>query len=144
MSLDLNPASSSGEPEDTQSAEQQLLCPGKTAKTKCFVNRSQKNLDQADYDTMTREQLVDECIRLQRHSNQLKNILSKTNASDKCVGKRFKPKKPWRERPFDFNKFNKRHVFIKFLYLGWNYEVCSLLHEYITFLCLFGSSFQFL
>ena len=30
-----------------------------------------------------------------------------------------KKKKKYKERPFNFGSYNKRHVFLKFAYLGW-------------------------
>jgi tRNA pseudouridine38/39 synthase len=98
------------------------LCPGKSVKTPSFVNKAIKNYKDTDYEALSHEQLVTECIRLQRHVNQLKNLLNKTNTSEAYLGKKPKTKKKFKERPFDFSKQNKRHVFIKFLYLGWNYQ----------------------
>lgn len=98
------------------------LCPGKSIKTKSFINKNIKHLKESDFEALSRQDLVTECIRLQRHVNQLKNLLNKTNTPEAFEGKTSKRKKKFKERPFDFNNHNKRHVFIKFLYLGWNYQ----------------------
>lgn len=110
---------------NSASSEKIQLCPHKSVKTESYVNKNVKNLlqlNQSHFDSLSREQLVDEVIRLQRHVNQLKNLLNKTNTSEEYEGKS-KRKKRYKERPFDFNKYNKRHVLIKFLYLGWDYQV---------------------
>lgn len=100
------------------------LCPVKSIKTESYVKKNVKNLlqlDQSHFESLTREQLVDEVIRLERHVNQLKNLLNKTNTTEEYEGKS-KRKKRYKERPFDFNKYNKRHILLKFLYLGWDYK----------------------
>jgi len=32
-------------------------------------------------------------------------------------------KAQWKQRPFDFAKYNTRHVALKIAYLGWDYQV---------------------
>ena len=66
---------------DDDSTTEYTLCPGKSIKTKSFVNKRIKNilnLKESDYEALSREHLISECIRLQRHVNQLKNLLNKT------------------------------------------------------------------
>ena len=88
----------------------------KSKKTDSHVNKT-TNLEQLDLDSLTHEDLLAEAKRLQSHLIQLKNIVNKTNCP-------VDDKKKWKnDRPFNFDKFNKRHVFIKFAYLGWNYQV---------------------
>jgi hypothetical protein len=57
------------------------------------------------------------------HVIQLKNLLEKSNKSnqeDESQNETIsKKKKKYKERPFDFGNYNKRHVFLKFAYLGW-------------------------
>ncbi len=122
MSQTMDESSSEREATVSKSTDELTLCPGKSIKTPSFVNKAIKNYKETDYVMLSHEQLVSECIRLQRHVNQLKNLLNKTNTSEPYLGKKPKTKKKFKERPFDFGKYNKRHVFIKFLYLGWNYQ----------------------
>lgn len=107
----------------------------KSKKTDSFVNKS-ANSDQLDLSTLTHEQLLVEAKRLQNHLSQLKNIINKksdlnssasatnktTDGDESTENKAGKKKKTNVDRPFDFSKFNKRHVFVKFAYLGWDYQ----------------------
>lgn len=107
----------------------------KSKKLDSHVNKA-PNSDQLDLDSLSHEQLLVEAKRLQSHLTQVKNILNKQhtmtsqqpNTRQETVGNNSSNgKKPPRvERPFDFSKFNKRHVFIKFAYLGWDYQVIDL------------------
>jgi hypothetical protein len=63
---------------------------------------------------LSREEIIQRCKQLEKHVEQLKNTVRKTN------GKELKTKSM---RPFDFNKYSKRHIFLKFIYLGWDYHV---------------------
>ena len=106
----------------------------KSVKTKSFVNRNYNDPNGLDFSSMSREQLVVEASRLQSHVTQLKNLLEKASkqadsttratdvdvnqdAADAAINK--KKKKVYKERPFNFDNYNKRHVFLKFAYLGW-------------------------
>jgi hypothetical protein len=60
----------------------------------------------------------------------LRNLLVKSNSNpsnlkelDVDLSDKKDKRKQWRERPFDFKKYHKRHVFIKFAYFGWDYQV---------------------
>jgi hypothetical protein len=100
----------------------------KSKKTSNFVNRNLNKASVTDYKSMSHEQLIIEATRLQSHVTQLKNLLEKSNAKstlgslDVSNGNN-KKRKIFKERPFNFDNYNKRHVFLKFLYLGWNYQV---------------------
>jgi tRNA pseudouridine38/39 synthase len=85
-----------------------------------------KNLDhksvklkkqQTDYTQMTNTELIQEIKRLNSHVVQLKALFEKSQKNQGL-------KKPDpNQRKFDFNRFNKRHVLLKFAYLGWDYKV---------------------
>ena len=93
----------------------------KPTKTKSFVN---KTTSQTDFNSMSHEQLVIECKRLQNHVTQLKNLINKSDKNElNDTNGKINTKKKYKERPFDFTKFNKRHILLKFAYLGWNYQV---------------------
>ena len=93
----------------------------KSVKTKSYVNRNFNDPNSLDFNSMNREQLMVEASRLQNHVTQLKNLLDKSNKTpiDSTEDKDNKKKKKYKERPFNFDTYNKRHVFLKFAYLGW-------------------------
>ena len=94
----------------------------KSVKTKSYLNKNFNANEKIDFKTMSHEQLVTEAEKMKRHIFQLKNLLIKANSGvESDVVK--KNRKPYRERPFDFNKYNKRHVLLKFAYFGWDYQV---------------------
>ncbi|CAF1058875.1 unnamed protein product [Didymodactylos carnosus] len=95
------------------------------------------------WNSLSREDLIDRCKQLETHVHQLRNVLAKvTNQSDKNNFKNgtlsssvdnvsidntdsnpsSKKKKAKELRPFDFSRYNKRHIFLKLVYLGWEYE----------------------
>ena len=68
---------------------------------------------------LSRDELIQRCEQLEKHVEQLRNtIAKKTDGKEK----KFKGKTSTM-RPFDFSKHAKRHIFLKFLYLGWDYHV---------------------
>ena len=106
-------------------------------KTKSFVVNKHVNSQALDFESMSHEQLVVEATRLNNHVFQLRNLLAKaagqakpstTAAAEQSAesvtdaGNTMKKKIKYKERPFDFGKYNKRHVLLKFAYLGWNYQ----------------------
>ncbi|CRK87715.1 CLUMA_CG001505, isoform A [Clunio marinus] len=100
----------------------QLLCSLKlmlknmdTSKVK--VNKGRKNLPKEELDKLSKDELVEMIIKLEAHNKQLKNILEKkiNPVKDEC-------KRKESDRSFDFSKHPKRHVLLKFCYLGWDYE----------------------
>lgn len=62
--------------------------------------------------------MIDKIIQLQSHNLQLKNIIQKRDpegdTSNEGTSKR--------KRKFDFSKSHKRHILLKFLYFGWDYQ----------------------
>jgi hypothetical protein len=110
----------------------------KSKKTNSFVNRKQNQSISIDFNSMTHEQLVAEATRLHTHVKQLKNLLDKAKSDDKdnisLTGKTDSSeniKSNKKERAFDFSKFNKRHVLLKFAYLGWSYQA-RILHIFMA------------
>jgi tRNA pseudouridine38/39 synthase len=55
--------------------------------------------------------------KLEAHNFQLRNLLEKKNNPTKIICQRRKS-----DRKIDLTKFHKRHILLKFLYLGWDYE----------------------
>jgi hypothetical protein len=70
------------------------------------------NDDEDKWMNLSKEELIQQCKQLEKHVEQLRNTISKTKE------KKIKP-----ARPFDFKKYAKRHIFLKFIYLGWEYHV---------------------
>lgn len=69
---------------------------------------------------LTREELEAKLQQLEAHNKQLKNLLAKSQgAVDETLETSGKKKKA---RAFDFTKHSKRHVLLKFCYLGWDYQ----------------------
>lgn len=96
----------------------------KSIKTKSYVNRNFNDPNSLDLNSMNHEQLLIEATRLQSHVTQLKNLLEKatkneTIAQTATTSDSSDKKKKYKERPFNFDNYNKRHVFVKFAYLGW-------------------------
>ena len=83
------------------------------------INSSKRKFpsDEDQWSTLSREELIQRCKQLDKHVEQLRNAISKT------TGKDSKEKRTKAMRPFDFSKHPKRHIFLKFFYLGWDYHV---------------------
>lgn len=84
------------------------------------VKRDDRRLQRESSDECLKEldkaALVDRVRRLEAHVRQLQNLLQ---AKD---GKRSAPP----ARPFDFSRFKRRHVALRLLYLGWDYNGYAL------------------
>lgn len=103
----------------------------KPKKTKNHVNRNQ-NSEMIDLKTLSYENLLLEAERLQKHCFQLKNLLNKATQLKAKTGpssdvnvpyvNKKKKNKNRTNRQFDHSKFNRRHILLKFAYLGWNYQ----------------------
>ncbi|KAK0078921.1 hypothetical protein PV325_001933 [Microctonus aethiopoides] len=76
-------------------------------------NSSSKNA----LELLDKNDLIDKILQLEAHINQLKNIIKKSETGDQQKTKRKKS-----DRPFDFANCQKRHILLKFYYLGWNYH----------------------
>ena len=73
--------------------------------------------DDDKWSKLSREQIIQRCKQLEKHIEQLKCTINKTPEKES------NKKKAKKMRPFDFNKHPKRHIFLKFIYLGWDYHV---------------------
>ena len=84
---------------------------------KVKILKPKRNLSKEELDAMPKDELVLMIMSLEAHTKQLKNILEKkSNPKTKSSMKKDTGRK------LDFTKSHKRHVLIKFLYLGWDYE----------------------
>lgn len=84
---------------------------------KIKINKIKKKLTREELNELTKEELIDRVIKLEAYNVQLKNILDKkinSNEPDDTENDK--------NRKFNFDTCNKRHVLLKFCYLGWNYE----------------------
>jgi len=66
-------------------------------------------------ENLTKDELIAKVKQLEARVTQLKNIIDKSKKSQD-----YKPSRS--QRPFDFTKFNTRHVALKIAYLGWDYQ----------------------
>lgn len=80
--------------------------------------RKKTEHEEEKWTAFSREQLVQRCQQLEKHVEQLRNTISKGTSGKATNEKKNKP-----SRPFDFSKHGKRHIFLKFFYLGWDYQV---------------------
>ncbi|KAL7677724.1 hypothetical protein ACOME3_003961 [Neoechinorhynchus agilis] len=65
-------------------------------------------------EAMTKDELIEKCRRLLLERNQLRNLLRKRETPI--------PEPQAFKRPIQFSKYNKRHVFLKFVYIGWAHD----------------------
>lgn len=82
------------------------------SKTNVKMNKKTKL---EDLKQLSKEDLVDKIRQLEFHVNQLKNVIAKGNSE-----KNVKPRP--KQRPFDWSKYNKRHIALKIAYLGFDYK----------------------
>uniref|UniRef100_A0A182P1V9 Pseudouridine synthase I TruA alpha/beta domain-containing protein n=1 Tax=Anopheles epiroticus TaxID=199890 RepID=A0A182P1V9_9DIPT len=83
------------------------------------VNKKSKSCSEDELLTFSKEELIDKIKQLEAHNTQLKSIVQKNLQSreDTTNGKAKK-----KHRPFDFSKCFKRHILLRFYYLGWDYQ----------------------
>ncbi|XP_059607543.1 tRNA pseudouridine(38/39) synthase [Phlebotomus argentipes] len=83
------------------------------------VNKRNKQLTREELQKLSKEELIEKVIQLQAHTLQLKNIIQKRDpeAESSCDGHTRR-----KQRKFDFSKVHRRHILLKFLYLGWDYQ----------------------
>ena len=86
------------------------------------VNVKRKRTSDPDdpWASLSRADLIQRCEQLEKHVKQLRNTLAKATAKEAHEKTR---KIDRAGRPFDFSKHSKRHVLLKFVYLGWDYHV---------------------
>ncbi|CAF4169010.1 unnamed protein product [Rotaria sp. Silwood2] len=77
------------------------------------------NDDDEIWSKLSREQIIQRCKQLEKHVEQLRNTIIK-KTENQSNEKKIKKNKTM--RPFDFSKHSKRHIFLKFIYLGWEYH----------------------
>lgn len=94
------------------------------------VNKAKRNLTREELDVLPRVELVEMIVKLEAHNLQLKNILEKKVNPRKDAYRRKET-----DRAFNFDKFHKRHILLKFFYLGWDYEgfVVQVWKVYLSF-----------
>uniref|UniRef100_A0A182NV92 tRNA pseudouridine synthase n=1 Tax=Anopheles dirus TaxID=7168 RepID=A0A182NV92_9DIPT len=68
---------------------------------------------------LSKEELIDKIKQLEAHNTQLKSIVQKNLKSREETTNDKRAKK---HRPFDFSKCFKRHILLRFYYLGWDYQ----------------------
>lgn len=68
---------------------------------------------------LSKEELIDKVIKLEAYNFQLKNVIDK-KFNEKHVND-INGKEEEKKREFDFSQHHKRHILLKFCYLGWNY-----------------------
>ncbi|XP_063696609.1 tRNA pseudouridine(38/39) synthase [Culicoides brevitarsis] len=68
-----------------------------------------------ELEALDKEALIDRVIRLEKHLQQVKNLNKKLQEGEVA-------KKEKSGRPFDFSKTTKRHILLRFYYLGWDYQ----------------------
>lgn len=66
---------------------------------------------------LSKDDLVEHILRIESTNSQLRNLIKKQNEIDSS-GTLSNSKK----RPFDFSKHHKRHILLRILYLGWDYQ----------------------
>ncbi|XP_053676249.1 tRNA pseudouridine(38/39) synthase [Anopheles nili] len=82
------------------------------------VNKKARTWKTEELLALSKEELIDKINQLEAHNTQLKSIVQKNlqtleNSHSKGTKK---------HRPFDFSKCFKRHVLLRFYYLGWDYQ----------------------
>ncbi len=79
-----------------------------------LIDDNEEEVEEEKWKNLSRDEIIQRCKQLEKHVEQLRNTISKSKE---------KESKKKSMRPFDFNKHPKRHIFLKFIYLGWEYHV---------------------
>ncbi|KAK3921401.1 tRNA pseudouridine(38/39) synthase [Frankliniella fusca] len=69
----------------------------------------------------SKEDLADHVLRLQASNVQLRNLMKKQIGDDSSNSTKSSSSNP-QKREFDFTKHCKRHILLRILYLGWDYQ----------------------
>lgn len=88
-------------------------------KPKMKVNKAKKNLKREELQALDKEELIELIVKLEAHRTQLSNIIQKRinpSNNSEVSGRK------GTSRKFDFNRSFKRHILLKFCYLGWDYQ----------------------
>uniref|UniRef100_A0A182W9I4 tRNA pseudouridine synthase n=1 Tax=Anopheles minimus TaxID=112268 RepID=A0A182W9I4_9DIPT len=83
------------------------------------VNKKVKSTTEDELHSLSKEELIAKIRQLEAHNVQLKCIVQKSLNSREEVTPSKATKK---HRPFDFSKCYKRHILLRFYYLGWDYQ----------------------
>uniref|UniRef100_A0A182TAS2 tRNA pseudouridine synthase n=1 Tax=Anopheles maculatus TaxID=74869 RepID=A0A182TAS2_9DIPT len=83
------------------------------------VNKKVKSATADELQSLTKEELIAKITQLEAHNSQLKSIVQKSLKSREETTQTKATKK---HRPFDFSKCFKRHILLRFYYLGWDYQ----------------------
>jgi len=72
---------------------------------------------ETNLENLSKEELISRVISLEKHVQQLRNVIAKNSASQmpSVIENRKKDKK------FEFSKYKRRHVLLKVCYFGWDY-----------------------
>ncbi|KAF4523980.1 hypothetical protein B566_EDAN010788 [Ephemera danica] len=70
--------------------------------------------------SFSKEELISRIQQLEAHVSHLKNIIKKQTTGNSATCSKPSGKKG--KRVFDFSRHHKRHVLLKLLYLGWDYQ----------------------
>ncbi|CAG2101713.1 unnamed protein product [Medioppia subpectinata] len=139
------------QPRTPSLAVDTCLCPGLTASVEIGVYLMVRWTDvmQTDHQLVTeeelnscsKEELIQRMLSMQSHVRQLKNVLNKRNCGSdnektkknavllnkrNCGSDNEKTKKKCRQKSdrkdFDFSRYKCRHIALKALYFGWDYQ----------------------
>ncbi|XP_035784827.1 tRNA pseudouridine(38/39) synthase-like [Anopheles albimanus] len=83
------------------------------------VNRKSKSSTDEELMQLSKQELIDKIKQLEAHNTQLKCIVQKNL---KPEAKKENGKSSNKRRAFDFSKCHKRHILLRFFYLGWGYQ----------------------
>lgn len=80
------------------------------------MRRQRQQNTRAELEQLSKEQLIERVLSVESYNQNLKNTMEK-KFTEKLGVTDYK-----RKRNFDFTKFHKRHILLKFYYLGWDYQ----------------------
>jgi len=72
---------------------------------------------ETNLENLSKEELISKVVSLEKHIQQLRNVIAKN--SDSQMPDVIERKK--KDRKFEFNKYKRRHVLLKICYFGWDY-----------------------
>lgn len=82
------------------------------------VIKKSKRHTREELEAFSQQQLVDKIVQLESQNFQLKNIIQKVTGVKSDEPKQSDKK----QRKFDFASCHKRHILLRFYYLGWDYQ----------------------
>ncbi|KAF3422522.1 hypothetical protein E2986_04841 [Frieseomelitta varia] len=75
--------------------------------------KNQETLEKEQLQLLSKTELIEKIIKLEEENKQLKAVNEKSK--NKNTIRKL-------QKPFDFSKCSKRHILLKFYYLGWDYN----------------------